>query len=71
MGFEPVHVRARFDGQVLVTETPIGAPAGTMFHLRTTEETRPNPKPTFGSAKGKIHMTDDFDDPLEDFAEYT
>ncbi|HRJ40645.1 MAG: DUF2281 domain-containing protein [Caldilineaceae bacterium] len=23
-----------------------------------------------GSAKGLIHMADDFDDPLEDFAEY-
>jgi prevent-host-death family protein len=25
----------------------------------------------FGSAKGLIHMADDFDAPLEDFAEYT
>lgn len=25
---------------------------------------------TFGSAKGLIKMSDDFDEPLEDFAEY-
>jgi hypothetical protein len=25
---------------------------------------------TFGSAKGKIHISEDFDEPLEDFKEY-
>jgi antitoxin (DNA-binding transcriptional repressor) of toxin-antitoxin stability system len=28
------------------------------------------PRPQFGSAKGLISMSDDFDEPLEDFAEY-
>jgi len=28
------------------------------------------PKPQFGSAKGMITMSDDFDEPLEDFDEY-
>jgi antitoxin (DNA-binding transcriptional repressor) of toxin-antitoxin stability system len=28
------------------------------------------PKPTFGSAKGLITMSDDFDAPIEDFREY-
>lgn len=28
------------------------------------------PQPRFGSAKGRIKIADDFDDPLEDFAEY-
>jgi len=28
------------------------------------------PRPQFGSAKGKIHIADDFEAPLEDFAEY-
>ncbi|MFN5620875.1 MAG: DUF2281 domain-containing protein [Flavobacteriales bacterium] len=27
-------------------------------------------KRTFGSLKGKIHLADDFDSPLEDFNEY-
>jgi antitoxin (DNA-binding transcriptional repressor) of toxin-antitoxin stability system len=29
-----------------------------------------NPVPQFGSAKGPITMTEDFDVPLEDFGEY-
>ncbi|MGK7881026.1 MAG: type II toxin-antitoxin system Phd/YefM family antitoxin [Crocosphaera sp.] len=29
------------------------------------------PKPKFGSAKGLIEMSDDFDEPLNDFDEYT
>lgn len=32
---------------------------------------RPKPRPQFGSAKGLITMSDDFDEPLEDFKEYT
>jgi antitoxin (DNA-binding transcriptional repressor) of toxin-antitoxin stability system len=28
------------------------------------------PRPVFGSAKGSIEMSDDFDDPLEDFEDY-
>jgi antitoxin (DNA-binding transcriptional repressor) of toxin-antitoxin stability system len=28
------------------------------------------PRPCFGSARGKIFMADDFDAPLEDFQEY-
>ncbi len=31
---------------------------------------RAKPRPVFGSAKGLIVMSDDFDEPLEDFAEY-
>ena len=31
---------------------------------------RAKPCPQFGSAKGLITMSDDFDEPLEDFAEY-
>jgi antitoxin (DNA-binding transcriptional repressor) of toxin-antitoxin stability system len=31
---------------------------------------RTKPRPQFGSAKGLISISDDFDEPLEDFAEY-
>lgn len=31
----------------------------------------PQLRPQFGSAKGLITIADDFDEPLEDFAEYT
>lgn len=29
------------------------------------------PRPQFGSAKGLVHIADDFDTPLEDFEEYS
>ena len=29
------------------------------------------PSPKFGSAKGRISMSDDFDEPVEDFDKYT
>ena len=32
--------------------------------------TQPERRPRFGSAKGLITMSDDFDEPLEDFDEY-
>lgn len=32
--------------------------------------TTKKPRPQFGSAKGLITMSDDFDEPLEDFEEY-
>jgi prevent-host-death family protein len=31
---------------------------------------RAKPRPQFGSAKGLITMSDDFDEPLEEFEEY-
>ena len=33
----------------------------------TSNQTRPQ----FGSARGKVHMRDDFDAPLDEFHEYT
>ena len=31
---------------------------------------QPRPRPQFGSAKGLVHIADDFDAPLADFDEY-
>ncbi|MGL5871739.1 MAG: type II toxin-antitoxin system Phd/YefM family antitoxin [Xenococcaceae cyanobacterium] len=36
----------------------------------TRLESSPKRRPQFGSAKGLITMSDDFDEPLEDFKEY-
>jgi antitoxin (DNA-binding transcriptional repressor) of toxin-antitoxin stability system len=36
----------------------------------TPLEPSPKRRPQFGSAKGLITMSDDFDEPLEDFREY-
>jgi len=33
--------------------------------------TYPAPKPTFGSDKGMVKISKDFDAPLEDFLDYT
>lgn len=35
-----------------------------------TKESTPRKERKFGSAKGRYKMADDFDAPLEDFAEY-
>lgn len=39
--------------------------------VQLTPVIHPAHRPQFGSAKGLIEMSSDFDDPLEDFAEYT
>lgn len=44
------------DGKALVKLVPVS---------------QPKPQPVFGSAKGLISMSDDFDAPLEDFQDYT
>ena len=33
--------------------------------------THPAPKPTFGSAKGMVRMSEDFEAPVDDFRDYT
>ena len=38
--------------------------------VRLVPVSRAKPRPQFGSAKGLILIGDDFDEPLEDFAEY-
>ncbi|MGI0490964.1 type II toxin-antitoxin system Phd/YefM family antitoxin [Alkalinema pantanalense CENA528] len=41
---------------------------GSAFKIVSINSTKPRPK--FGSAKGLISMSDDFDDALEDFKDY-
>lgn len=41
---------------------------GTAFKIVPIMQPEPHPK--FGSAKGLIKMSEDFDEPLEDFQEY-
>ena len=38
--------------------------------VRLTPTIPVKPRPKFGSAKGLIEMSDDFDEPLEDFQDY-
>lgn len=38
--------------------------------VKLTPTTYTKPRPKFGSAKGLIEMSEDFDEPLEDFQDY-
>jgi antitoxin (DNA-binding transcriptional repressor) of toxin-antitoxin stability system len=49
-------------------EIAIADSDGTAFEIVQTKLTKP--LPVFGSAKGLIEISDDFDDPLEDFEDY-
>lgn len=40
-------------------------------HVRLVPIQKIKPLPKFGSGKGLITMSDDFDEPLKDFEEYT
>ena len=39
--------------------------------VRLVPVPRAKPRPRFGSAEGLINMSEDFEEPLEDFEEYT
>lgn len=41
---------------------------GKTFQL--VQRDKPKPVPRFGSARGLVSMSDDFDEPLEDFKDY-
>jgi antitoxin (DNA-binding transcriptional repressor) of toxin-antitoxin stability system len=57
-------IRAAKQGeQVVITENQLAI-------IQLVPIDQPAPRPTFGSARGKIHIHDDFDAPLEDFEEY-
>jgi antitoxin (DNA-binding transcriptional repressor) of toxin-antitoxin stability system len=43
---------------------------GDRTSIKLTPTTTAKPRPKFGSAKGLIKMSDDFDEPLEDFKDY-
>ena len=51
------------DEEVIITQDD-----GSAFQIVPLGQTKP--QPTFGSAKGLIKMSEDFDEPLEDFKGY-
>lgn len=57
-------IRAALNGEEVVIEQD----EKSAVKLVPTSIAKPRPK--FGSAKGKILIADDFEEPLEDFAEY-
>ncbi len=59
-----VLIQAAVNGEEIV----IAQDEKTAVRLVPTSTAKPRPK--FGSAKGKIIVPDDFNEPLEDFADY-
>lgn len=57
--------KAREGADVILTDN--GRPVAKLIALPAEPSRQPRP---FGSAKGLIEMSDDFDAPLDDFAEY-
>lgn len=51
-------------------EVVIAREDGSAFKLVPTESPPKKKRGLIGSAKGKVWMADDFDEPLEDFKEY-
>lgn len=58
-----VLVEAALKGEEIIIEEDEKAVKLVPFQLH-------KPKPQFGSAKGLIHIADNFDEPIEDFADY-
>jgi hypothetical protein len=61
---------------VVILESGATLPEGTAVTVTTVDpqpaqHTEPKRGPKAGSAKGKVQMSPDFDEPLDDFAEYT
>jgi len=54
----------------LTIDVPREVPAGKVILTFTPAKNEPQKVPVFGCAKGKYHMADDFDAPLEDFKDY-
>ncbi len=71
-----VTIKGHFDGTAVVLDEPaelvIGQPVRVIVEpVAAADPPAPPPKPSrFGFAKGMFEMRDDFNDPLEEFAEY-
>lgn len=70
-----VAIKGHFDGKVIIPDEPHDLRAGqaVIVQAEPTEgkiSSSPKRGPKAGSAKGKIWIADDFDAPLEDFADY-
>ena len=67
--------RGKVKDGVVVLEPGVSLPEGADVTVTTVDAAtppgpRPGTGPKAGSAKGKIQMSDDFDEPLPDFSEY-
>jgi hypothetical protein len=66
-----VAIIGHFDGKVIVPDEPVDLPTGQRLIVHLEPAPNTDTKTILpGSAKGLVTMTDDFDAPLEDLAEY-
>ena len=67
-------INAHFDGKTIVLDEPATLVAGQKLKVvvepALVEDIKPVRTSRFGFAKGMIEMSEDFNEPLDDFAEY-
>jgi antitoxin (DNA-binding transcriptional repressor) of toxin-antitoxin stability system len=66
---ELIEAALRGEDVLITTDDGDGQPAVRISRVSDIEDDD-RPRPRFGSAKGKIWMADDFDEPLEEFEDY-
>ena len=54
----------------IILEVPPQIPTGQVILTFTPKTEEPKKIPVFGCLKGQIWMSDDFDEPLDDFSDY-
>ena len=54
----------------LIIDVPVEIPAGPVILTFTPARTETERIPVFGCAKGQFKISDDFDEPLEEFRDY-
>jgi len=71
-----VAIKGHFDGKVIVPDGPVDLPKDRplLLHVEVAEPRTEEPPPIIrrkgGWAKGQVWMSEDFDKPLDDFADY-
>jgi len=68
-------IKGHFDGQAIVLDEPVELSIGQVVRIivdrEPPNEAEKKPRPSrFGFAKGMFVMRNDFNDPLDEFAEY-
>ena len=66
---ELIEAALRGEDVLITTNGDEGQPAVRISRVASPDDDD-RPRPRFGSAKGKIWMAEDFDEPLEEFKDY-
>lgn len=66
---ELIEAALRGEDVLITTDGENGQPTVRISRV-ADERDSDYPRPLFGSARGKLTVPDDFDDPLEDFKDY-